>query len=751
MKKIILILVLWFVAAGMAVHADSLRLSGYVYDSATGAGLNAYPVYIDIDSTNTGFSYHRTVFTMHTGFYADTIVFNTGSAPTGIARISVWNCLQQLRSETVAFSPGHLVFTRNFTICTGTPPPPCHADFYPIAAPPPPTPMARQFINTSVGANGPWLWSFGDGTTSTLFDPIHVFAANGVYHVTLSMGDTMQGGCFDSRMHEIVIGDTTGCHADFSATLLTPPLTMQFHNLSTGTNGPWFWSFGDGSSATTFDPHHTYAAPGLYQVSLSIGDSNAGCWDFVSKMIQVGDTMAGCHAQFTWYCDTNTMNTTVHFINQSVPETGTWFWNFGDSTHSTDKNPTHTYATNGLFNVCLTITSTNPQCTHTECHLVAVGPPPPPPCENWITHVNNWLDVSFEGHLAGDPPATYSWMFGDGSAGTGKNVTHHFAAPGFYPVTLTTVILDSNQCTWVRTINVLVGDSSNIHQVYGQVFAGNFPLNFGMAMIFSTTPMPGGMPFVAVSLLDSMGIYVFPYVPDGEFVIWALPFDSAGAYLPTFFEHSLYWEQANKITLGNPQNPYNIHLLQCGNMPVGPGGVNGHVNTTGLKSAQVNEIAMILTDEAGNPLGFRKVSPSGNFDFSGMAYGTYYLKPELPNISSDLVKVVLSAANPVATVTMTYNGSNILGVSETSAVESFVAYPNPVNNVLNLTLKLNTSANVTAEIYSFTGQKVVSQDFSLSLGANTLSLDLGMLNSGLYTLRMTSPEGIRIVQKFVKK
>jgi len=113
--------------------------------------------------------------------------------------------------------------------------------------------------------------------------------------------------------------------------------------------------------------------------------------------------------------------------------------------------------------------------------------------------------------------------------------------------------------------------------------------------------------------------------------------------------------------------------------------------------------------------------------------------------------VVLSAANPVATVTMTYNGSNILGVSETSAVESFVAYPNPVNNVLNLTLKLNTSANVTAEIYSFTGQKVVSQDFSLSLGANTLSLDLGMLNSGLYTLRMTSPEGIRIVQKFVKK
>ena len=751
MKKVILLLMMWLAAAGTAVHADSLHISGYVYDSATGAPVPNYPVHVDIDSASGGFTYHHITYTSIHGFYADTAVFNAGAAPSGVVMVWVLNCWQQMRAETFSFGPGHLTFTHNFTICTGTPPPPCHADFYPAPAPPPLNPLARQFINTSVGSYGPWQWSFGDGTSSTLFDPIHIFAAPGVYHVTLTMGDTLHGGCFDTRMHEIVIGDSTGCHANFSATPIAPPLTMQFNNLSTGSNGPWFWSFGDGHSATTFDPHHTYAAPGLYQVSLSIGDSNAGCWDFVSKMIQVGDTMAGCHAQFTWYCDSNTMNRTVHFINQSVPENGTWLWSFGDSTFSADKNPTHTYATNGLYTVCLTISTTNPQCTHTECHQVPVGPPPPPPCENWITHMNNWLDVSFEGHLVGSPPATYSWSFGDGTAGTGKNITHHFAAPGLYPITLTTVIQDTNQCTWIRTMNVYVGDSSNLHQVYGQVFAGNFPLLFGMAMIYSTNVMPGGMPFVAASPLDSMGIYVFPYVPDGEYVIWALPFDSVGAYLPTYFEHALYWEQANKITLGNPQNPYNIHLLHCGNNPVGPGGITGHVNTTGLKSASVNQIAMILTDELGTALGFRQVNTSGNFDFSGMAYGTYFLKPELPGTASDQIKVVLSATNPVASVTMTYNGSNILGMSEASAVESFMAYPNPVKNQLNLALKLNASANITAEIYSFTGQKVLSENLSLSEGLNNVNLDLSMLNAGLYTLRMTSAEGIRIVQKFVKQ
>jgi len=106
-------------------------------------------------------------------------------------------------------------------------------------------------------------------------------------------------------------------------------------------------------------------------------------------------------------------------------------------------------------------------------------------------------------------------------------------------------------------------------------------------------------------------------------------------------------------------------------------GITGLVNSQGLKTNTVDQIEMLLTDEQSNAIGFRKVSASGTFDFSGMLYGTYYLKPELPNINSDQIKVVLSAANPIASVTMTFAGNNILGVSELSAVESFTAYPVP--------------------------------------------------------------------------
>jgi PKD repeat protein len=669
MKKLLFLLMMWFAASGLMAQPNALYVWGTVTDSASGNPVPNYPVHIDIDSAG-GFSYHHVVFTMLNGSYVDTIFFSQGPVPYGTVMVSAWDCMQHMHYTNFSFGPGNQDFVCDFHICVGPPPPPCHADFYPALPPPPPPPLSVHFVNTSVGSYGPWNWQFGDGTTSTLFDPIHVFLAAGVYHVTLTMGDSALGGCYDIRTHEIHVGDSMG---------------------------------------------------------------------------------GGCHAEFTWVYDSNLQQHTVHFINQSLGTGLTWNWSFGDSTFSTDENPSHTYANNGLYHVCLTITSTNPQCTDTRCHDVPIGPPPPPGCQSWFTHMPDWLHISFEGHLPMNPPATYDWTFGDGSSGSGKNTDHVYAAPGFYSVTLTTVLQDSTQCTFTSTQIINVADSNDIHQVYGQVFAGSFPMPHGLAMIFSDDTVPGGMPFFAMSPLDSLGVYMFPYVPNGEFVIWAIPFDSMGGYLPTYYEHALYWELANKIILGQPSNPYNIHLLHAGSMNNGQGGINGHVNTQGLKSTSVDKITMLLTDEQFNAIGFRRVSVSGGFDFSGMAYGTYYLKPELPNISSDQVKVVLNAANPIASVNMTFNGTNILGVSEASEVESFTAYPDPVKEALTLDIKLVNAANVIAEIYSFTGQKMISESFSLTGGENTVKLDMSRLSPGFYMLRIISADGIKIVQKIVKQ
>jgi PKD repeat protein len=531
---------------------------------------------------------------------------------------------------------------------------------------------------------------------------------------------------------------------------------MFFNNLSYNSTGPWFWSFGDGTSSTMFSPTHTYAAPGLYNVSLHIGDSSTGCWDYVVKLIHVGDSIPpACQAAFYYYHDSTNANNVYHFVNQSNPQDAAWYWNFGDPASGANnvshlKNAEHVFSQPGDYNVCLTMTTTNPQCTSTVCHIVHVGPPPPPPCENWITYMKNWLHVEYEGHILGNPPATYNWTFGDGHSASGQNVVHDYAAPGLYTVTLHTVTSDSNHCEWNRSIQIHVGDSTNIRQVYGQVFAGNFPMAMGMVMIFGLDTVPGTLPFFASDIVDSMGVYMFPYVPEGDFIVWALPFDSTGGYLPTYYGNVLWWNQATVIHLGQPVNPYNINLIQATSMPSGSGGINGQVNAGGLKSSQVSNIAMILENSYQQQIGFRKVRASGAFDFSQMGFGTYYLRPELAGTTAQTVKVEISSSKPVASVVMTLNGNSIMGIDENPIVDEFLMYPMPVKDVLNLNLTLTTSTTVRSEILNFTGQSVYDASFSLSKGGNTLKLDAGLLAPGVYILKMTSPDGIRIVRKFVK-
>jgi PKD repeat protein len=63
--------------------------------------------------------------------------------------------------------------------------------------------------------------------------------------------------------------------AEFSGTPVSgaAPLNVQFTDLSTGPPATsWSWNFGDGATSTVQNPSHVYTAPGLYSVSLTVGD-----------------------------------------------------------------------------------------------------------------------------------------------------------------------------------------------------------------------------------------------------------------------------------------------------------------------------------------------------------------------------------------------------------------------------------------------------------------------------------------------
>jgi len=64
--------------------------------------------------------------------------------------------------------------------------------------------------------------------------------------------------------------------ASFSANTTSgeAPLAVAFSDASTGPVMNWSWDFGDGTGASVKDPVHVYAAPGVFNVSLTVSGAN---------------------------------------------------------------------------------------------------------------------------------------------------------------------------------------------------------------------------------------------------------------------------------------------------------------------------------------------------------------------------------------------------------------------------------------------------------------------------------------------
>jgi PKD repeat protein len=116
------------------------------------------------------------------------------------------------------------------------------------------------------------LWKFGDGDSSNISSPIHVYSKKGLYTVSLQITDLKDSIYYLEKKDYIEI--LTPLKADFIATDSTgqSPLTVNFTNLSTGDIIYTKWDFGDGDTSNIINPQHVYKNSGHYGVTLTIAD-----------------------------------------------------------------------------------------------------------------------------------------------------------------------------------------------------------------------------------------------------------------------------------------------------------------------------------------------------------------------------------------------------------------------------------------------------------------------------------------------
>lgn len=167
----------------------------------------------------------------------------------------------------------------------------------------------------------------------------------------------------------------------FNATVLTTNFTVadpnlctgevaMFTNTSSGGATNTVWNFGDGMGSNITSPTHTYAAPGIYTVTLTDIDT-AGCRDTLVKTayIHIGKPNAGFSGT-TPAC----LYDSVHFADTSSGQfspVNNWRWNLGDGTIAFVHNPVHNYQAAGSFPVTLIVTDAS-GCKDSATNIVTV-------------------------------------------------------------------------------------------------------------------------------------------------------------------------------------------------------------------------------------------------------------------------------------------------------------------------------------------------------------------------------------------
>ena len=268
----------------------------------------------------------------------------------------------------------------------------------------------------------------------------------------------------------MLVGSIPGCENSVTksiTTLVEGPVTefsfvgqcegeaVTFTNGSSGTIDGYSWDFDDGQSSSNTNPTHVFSATGVYDVTLTASNTVTGCNNTKTKSVPV---YSKPQVNFLLSPPPFSCSGTPSQFNDLTPNPpdsniDSWAWNFGDAgssqNTSTLKNPLHTYANAGNYDVSLTVT-TNFLCSSTLQTQVTISQTPTanftnaPTCED--------VPVNF----AGSSTATitsWNWTIGS-SAYTSQNPTHIFNNPGNTSATLNATA--TNGCIGTITKAVVI-------------------------------------------------------------------------------------------------------------------------------------------------------------------------------------------------------------------------------------------------------------------------------------------------------
>lgn len=159
---------------------------------------------------------------------------------------------------------------------------------------------------TDHGSLTDWQWDFGDGNSSGLQDPVHIYAAGGTYTVTLEVENDV--GCREEVNADVLVYPLP--QVDFSIENDCLDQMAVFTDMSIAGTGyditDLSWQINDEALGTGPAASYFFDTTGIYAITL-MAETDAGCLDSLTQYLHIDSPLVASLTPDTIMCELDTL------------------------------------------------------------------------------------------------------------------------------------------------------------------------------------------------------------------------------------------------------------------------------------------------------------------------------------------------------------------------------------------------------------------------------------------------------------
>ena len=285
----------------------------------------------------------------------------------------------------------------------------------------------------------------------------------------------------------------------------------------------------------------------------------------------------------------------------------------------------------------------------------------------------------------------------------------------------------------------------------GHVFTGDFPITIGYAYLYEYK----GLRIVDTAVIDTLGYYYFYSKPEGQYLVKAgLRFNDPnfGHFAFTYYPDATFWEDASIINLIKTYWEYDVHLYNIDpeQFENGPGRISGNIWSMDTKPFSQN-IDVILCNERMEVIKHLPTNQLGEFSFENLNLGQYVLYPQVTGLTTQPISIqITEEQSQFDNIEITIEDGFIASFINEDIINSssFMLYPNPSSDNLNIHFDVNKISHTITRIYDLSGRLVYNVTSTSSIGMNILQINTSEWQSGYYFCDIIIDRKSAIRQKF---